>query len=98
MVRRVALCGGAGDAFISEALSSGADVYVTSDLRHHPAQDARESATAIGSDLALIDISHWAAESLWLDVAAKELEKALPGVKFEVSDLRTDPWDFAVTQ
>lgn len=98
LVTRVALCGGAGDSFISDALSSGADVYVTSDLRHHPTQDARESASATGSDLALIDISHWAAESLWLDVASKELENAVSGVKFEVSDLRTDPWDFAVTQ
>jgi putative NIF3 family GTP cyclohydrolase 1 type 2 len=55
-------------------------------------------AVALGRDFALIDISHWAAESLWLKVAANELENAVPGVKFEVSDLRTDPWDFAVTQ
>lgn len=98
VINKVALCGGAGDSFISAALASGADVYVTSDLRHHPAQDAIEAAAAIGKDLALVDISHWAAESLWLEVAANELKKALPGVKFEVSDLRTDPWDFAVTQ
>lgn len=97
-VGTVALCGGAGDSFIAAALASEADVYVTSDLRHHPTQDALESAAAMGKQFALIDISHWAAESLWLEVAAKELENAVPGVKFEVSDLRTDPWDFAVTQ
>jgi putative NIF3 family GTP cyclohydrolase 1 type 2 len=57
-----------------------------------------ESARAAGKEFAVIDISHWAAESLWLNVAAKELSKAVPGVKFVVSDLRTDPWDFAVTQ
>lgn len=97
-IKTVALCGGAGDAFIGAALASGADVYVTSDLRHHPSQDALEQSVANGRDFSLIDISHWAAESLWLQVAAKELEKAVPGVKFVVSDLRTDPWDFAVTQ
>ncbi len=97
-VETVALCGGAGDAFLLDALGSGADVYVTSDLRHHPTQDALEAAKAIGKSFAIIDISHWAAESLWLDVAAKELSIAVPGVKFVVSDLRTDPWDFAVTQ
>jgi dinuclear metal center YbgI/SA1388 family protein len=97
-VQRIALCGGAGDSFIQDAISADADVFVTSDLRHHPTQDAVEQALAYGREFALIDVSHWAAESLWLEVAANELEKALPGVKFEVSDLRTDPWDFAVTQ
>ena len=98
LIETVALCGGAGDSFTAAALDSGADVYVTSDLRHHTTQDAVEMAVALGRDFALIDISHWAAESLWLKVAANELENAVPGVKFEVSDLRTDPWDFAVTQ
>lgn len=98
LVETIALCGGAGDSFVQDAFQAGADVYVTSDLRHHPTQDVLESALAAGKSFALIDISHWAAESLWLKVAAKELEKAVPGVKFEVSDLRTDPWDFTVTQ
>jgi len=44
---------------------------------------------------ALIDTSHWATEWLWLDVAAEQL-RAATGVRVTVSDLRTDPWDFAV--
>ena len=47
---------------------------------------------------ALIDISHWASEWLWLDTAADELRRALPGIAVSVSDLRTDPWDFVVVQ
>jgi putative NIF3 family GTP cyclohydrolase 1 type 2 len=57
-----------------------------------------EISAAENKDFALIDISHWAAESLWLNIAANELTNAVPGVKFVVSDLRTDPWEFAVTQ
>ena len=98
MVTRVALCGGAGDAFIAAALEASADVYVTSDLRHHPVQDALQQARAASKEFALVDISHWAAESLWLSVAAAQLSEAVSDVKFVVSDLRTDPWDFAVTQ
>lgn len=98
LVKRIAVCGGAGDSFIADAVAAGVDAYVTSDLRHHPTQDGIESARARGGELALISVSHWAAESLWLKIAAKELENLVPGVKFEVSDLRTDPWDFAVTQ
>lgn len=97
-VRTVALCGGAGDAYLSEPAVLAADVYITSDLRHHPASEARENSRASGRGPALIDVSHWASEWLWLDVAAEQLRAALPGVTVTVSDLRTDPWDFAVTQ
>ncbi len=94
-VRRVAVCGGAGDAFLASPAVLGADVYVTADLRHHPAQEAREQAL-LGSGPALIDVSHWASEWLWLDAAATVLRETLPDVEIIISELRTDPWDFAV--
>lgn len=97
-ISRVALCAGAGDSFLSDAIAAEADVYVTSDLRHHPVSEALEQARAAGRKFALVDISHWAAESLWLEVAANQLQELFADVKFVVSDLRTDPWDFAVTQ
>ena len=96
-VQRIALCGGAGDAFLAASAVLGADVYVTSDLRHHPASEARENARIAGGP-ALIDVSHWASEWLWLANAATELAAALPDVEIVVSELRTDPWDFAVLQ
>jgi len=97
VVTTVALCGGAGDSLLSETAVQDADVYVTSDLRHHPASEARENAR-VGAGPALIDVSHWASEWLWLDTAAEELRKALPALTVTVSDLRTDPWDFVVVQ
>lgn len=96
-VQTVAVCGGAGDSLLAEPAVVGADVYITSDLRHHPASEARENAR-ITRGPALIDVSHWASEWLWLETAAGQLEAALPGVTVTVSDLRTDPWDFAVVQ
>ena len=97
-VHRVAVCGGAGDSFIAAAVAGGADVYVTSDLRHHPVQDAREQALLSGGSPAIIDVAHWASEWLWLEVAAEQLSKLFPNVQFVVSQIRTDPWDFVVTQ
>lgn len=96
-VRRVALCGGAGDSLLAAPAVLSADVYITSDLRHHPAQEAREQAL-VGGGPALIDVSHWASEWLWLDRAAVQLRAILPDVEIVVSELRTDPWDFAITQ
>jgi dinuclear metal center YbgI/SA1388 family protein len=96
-VSTVALCAGAGDSLLGETAVLAADVYITSDLRHHPASEARENARVAGGP-ALIDVSHWASEWLWLESAATELREALPGVTVSVSELRTDPWDFAVVQ
>lgn len=94
-VRRVALCAGAGDAYLAHPEVRTADVYVTSDLRHHPASEASENARVAGGP-ALVDVSHWASEWLWLETAAAELREALPEVTVSVSELRTDPWDFAI--
>lgn len=95
VVKRVALCGGAGDSLLDHPLVRGADVYVTSDLRHHPAQESLEQSAAAGGP-ALVDMPHWAAESLWLRGAAERLAAELPGVEFRVSDRCTDPWTFSV--
>jgi dinuclear metal center YbgI/SA1388 family protein len=96
-VSRVALCGGAGDSLLATPAVLDADVYITSDLRHHPASEFRENARLVAGP-ALIDVSHWASEWLWLDTAALQLRDALDGVTVTVSDLRTDPWDFVVVQ
>lgn len=88
-VRTVALCAGAGDSYLGHPAVRAADVYVTSDLRHHPASEFREQAL-LADGPALVDTSHWATEWLWLDVAAEQL-RAAAGVHVTVSDLRTDP-------
>ncbi|KAA0108182.1 Nif3-like dinuclear metal center hexameric protein [Mycolicibacterium sp. P1-5] len=88
-VRRVAVCGGAGDSLLGAAAAAGVDAYLTADLRHHPADEHRRA-----SDVALVDVAHWASEYPWCAQAAATLRDhfgaALP---VTVSDLRTDPWN-----
>src|SRR5690606_19499927 len=72
-VRRVAVLGGAGDSSFEAVRSSGADVYVTADLRHHPALEAREEASLAGGTPYLVDAGHFASESLWLPGLADRL-------------------------
>ncbi|WP_336853286.1 Nif3-like dinuclear metal center hexameric protein [Sinomonas albida] len=99
LVRRVAVCGGAGDSLFESVRAAGADVYVTADLRHHPASEARE-ATPDGRPY-LIDVSHFASEWLWLPAAAQALDNVLRdqghAVDVRVSTVNTDPWDFILT-
>jgi hypothetical protein len=92
-VRSVALCGGSGDFLLGAAQAAGADVYVTSDLRHHPVSEHREAARAC----AVIDVPHWAAEWTWLPVVAREVAERLGAtVETTVSTIVTDPWTFTV--
>jgi len=97
LISRVGLVAGAGDGFVGMASLAGIDLFITSDLRHHPAQDFIEQSKLTDGP-ALIDIAHWAAEWVWLDQAAAQLAGIHRDVEFIVSDLRTDPWDFAVMQ
>lgn len=96
LIRRVAVCGGAGDSLFDEVRASEADVYVTADLRHHPASEAREAAA--GGRPYLVDVSHFASEWLWLGAAAGVLHRALSDqgfdVQISVSSINSDPWDF----
>ncbi len=89
-VRTVAVCGGAGDSLLAAA-AAAADVYVTSDLRHHRAQDH-----LVDGGCALVDVAHWSSEWPWLPVAAAALaaDVAERGttVEVRVSTTPTDPW------
>jgi dinuclear metal center YbgI/SA1388 family protein len=89
-VRTVAVCGGSG-ADLLAAAASVADVYVTSDLRHHRTQDH-----LMDGGCALVDVAHWASEWPWLPVAADALRDDLAArgstVEVHVSRIPTDPW------
>ena len=92
VVRRVAVCGGAGDFLLDTVLRTDADVYVTSDLRHHPAAEFREQ-----DGPALVDVAHWAAEWTWLPVVQARVAEALGDtVETRVSTTCTDPWRFRI--
>jgi dinuclear metal center YbgI/SA1388 family protein len=88
-ISRVAVCGGAGDSFLDRVAAAGVDAYVTADLRHHPADEHRRS-----SEVALVDVAHWASEYPWCGQAAAVLRDhfgdALP---IRVCGVRTDPWN-----
>jgi putative NIF3 family GTP cyclohydrolase 1 type 2 len=92
-VTTVGVLGGAGDSRLDAARRAGVDVYVTSDLRHHPASEFREH-----DGPALIDVPHWAAEWTWLPVAQRVLatDLAADGLVLEssVSRICTDPWNY----
>ena len=92
-VETVAVTSGAGDFLLDTVLGTDADVYVTSDLRHHRAGEFLEHGGP-----ALVDVAHWAAEWTWLPVVERKLRESLSGagdtVDTRVSTTCTDPWTF----
>jgi dinuclear metal center YbgI/SA1388 family protein len=94
-VQTVAVGCGAGDFLLETVLGTDADVYVTSDLRHHRAAEFRDH-----DGPALVDVAHWAAEWTWLPVVERKVREAVRAqgatVETRVSTLVTDPWTFRV--
>lgn len=90
-VRTVAVCGGSGDSLFAEVRAAGVDAYLTADLRHHPASEARQAGPP-----ALLDAAHWATEWPWCAQAARETdalaEKHGWALSTQVSHAVTDPW------
>ncbi len=86
-VSRVAVSGGAGDSLLATARAAGVDVFLTADLRHHPASEFTEEGGP-----ALIDAAHWATEWPWLSGAASILDASGVNVETRVSATVTDAW------
>ena len=88
-VSRVAVCGGAGDSLLDTVAEAGVQAYVTADLRHHPADEHRRA-----SDVALVDVAHWASEFPWCTQVAQLLRNHFgESLPVRVSAVRTDPWN-----
>jgi dinuclear metal center YbgI/SA1388 family protein len=89
VVSRVAVCGGAGDSLLDTVAAAGVHAYVTADLRHHPADEHLRT-----SDVALVDVAHWASEYPWCHQAAALLRTHFTdALEVRITPVRTDPWN-----
>lgn len=90
-INKMALCGGSGMSLLAQAIFCGAQVFLTADIKYHEAQDA------LTQDIALIDAGHFATERPVIDIVADYLrkEKALKNVEVKVSQINTDPFNYA---
>ena len=79
-IQTVALCSGSGGDGILTAYRAGADVYVTSDIKHHEAQLAFELG------LNLIDAGHFETENIICEFLKDYLEEYFPSIEIVTSD------------
>lgn len=71
VIRKVALCGGAGASMIKNAIDSGADVFVTGDIKYHDFTD-------FGLDILLADIGHYESELCSGKIFSRIIREKIP--------------------
>ncbi len=83
-VKKVAVCGGAGSFLIPHAIASGADAFVTADLKYHEFFDAE-------GFLLLCDIGHYESEQFTIDLFVELLLQKFPTFAVLKSGIITNP-------
>ncbi|HWB93584.1 MAG TPA: Nif3-like dinuclear metal center hexameric protein [Puia sp.] len=86
-VKRVAVCGGAGSFLISKALSTGADFYITADVKYHEFFDANDR-------LVIADIGHYESEQFTVDLLFEVLREKFRNFAILKSDVKTNPINY----
>lgn len=87
-VCRVAMCPGSGSSMMDMAFAAGADVYITGDVKYHPAQEAQG---------AVVDVGHFSLEEEMMRRFAAELSFELEKQNVEVEFFSGyDPFDYYV--
>lgn len=75
-VKKVAVCGGAGMDFLSDAIREGADAYVTGEMKHHEMLLAKEKGITV------IDAGHFQTENPSMTALKNKLERKFSEVEF----------------
>ncbi|MCP3876599.1 MAG: Nif3-like dinuclear metal center hexameric protein [Desulfobacteraceae bacterium] len=70
-VKKIAICTGSGGSLTDRFLKSGADVYITGDIKYHEARRVEEYKKG------LIDVGHFGSEHIAVDLLADKLSQAI---------------------
>jgi dinuclear metal center YbgI/SA1388 family protein len=83
-VKRVAVCGGAGSFLIKKALSAGADMYISADIKYHEFFDAE-------GRMVIADIGHYESEQFAVDLLHGLLVEKFPTFAVLKTGVNTNP-------
>ena len=83
-VRKVAICGGAGDFLLDEALKNGADAFITGEMHYHQyfGYEQRIQICVIG---------HYQSEQFTTEVFKEIIQQTCPEVKTVIATTNTNP-------
>lgn len=83
-IRKIAVCGGAGSFLIHHAYSSGADVFITADVKYHEFFDGE-------GKMMIADIGHYESEVFTKELIFELLNKKFSNIAPRLSEVNTNP-------
>jgi dinuclear metal center YbgI/SA1388 family protein len=83
-VQKVALCGGAGSFLLGKAIRSGADVFITGDMKYHQFFEAE-------GKIVVMDVGHFESEQFTRELFYDLLTKKFPKFAVRLSETDTNP-------
>ncbi len=83
-VKKIALCGGAGSFLVGAAVASGADFFITGDIKYHEFFDANNR-------LVVADIGHFESEQYTIDLLFDILSQKFPTFAVLKTGVKTNP-------
>lgn len=83
-ISKVAVCGGAGSFMVEQACASGANIYITSDLKYHEYFDSNDR-------LVIADIGHYESEQFTIQLLYDILRKKFTTFAVLKTEIRTNP-------
>lgn len=86
-VKKVALCGGSGSSLTGDAISAGADVFVTGDIKYHSFFDAENR-------ILLVDAGHYETEKFAVEIIKELIIKKFPKFALRFSETNTNPINY----
>ena len=83
-ITKVAVCGGAGSFLLADAISQGAEVFISSDFKYHEFFDAE-------GKILIADIGHYESEQFTKDLLNEVLSKKFTTFAINFSKTVTNP-------
>jgi dinuclear metal center YbgI/SA1388 family protein len=86
-IKRVAVCGGSGSFLLKDAISAGADVFVSADFKYHQFFDA-------DGKIMIADIGHFETEQFTIDLVGNYLREKFINFAVHFTEINTNPINY----
>jgi len=83
-IRRVAICGGAGDFLLDDAVTQGADAFITGEMHYHVFFGREQQ-------IQICVIGHYQSEQYTSEIFRDIIRRECPGVRTEIAETSTNP-------
>lgn len=86
-IKKVAICGGSGSFLIKKAITQGADVFVTGDMKYHQFFDADKK-------ILIADVGHYESEQVTKELFYEILTKKFPKFAIRLTEINSNPINY----